>query len=177
VKLGNDSSDAYEVLSETYRGEAVKGQVFLSGISGSNDVRMSKSRMEAVLITFFDIKDVVRFEFIPQDQTVNKAYYVEISKRLSEIVRRRKPELSPNNWILHHDNAPAHKTLSVKQFLAQKSITEIEHPPCSLDFAPNDFCLFLNVKSALKGRRFQDTDTSKRERERYEDGTKRYFKT
>jgi len=95
VKLGNDSSDAYEVLSETYRGEAVKGQVFLSGISGSNDVRMSKSRMEAVLITFFDIKDVVRFEFIPQDQTVNQAYYVEISKRLCEAVHRKGPEPWP----------------------------------------------------------------------------------
>jgi hypothetical protein len=36
------------------------------------------------------------------------------------------------DWILHHDNAPAHKTLSVKQFLAQKSIAEMEHPPYSL---------------------------------------------
>jgi len=23
-----------------------------------------------------------------------------------------KPELWPNNWILHHDNTPAHKVLS-----------------------------------------------------------------
>jgi hypothetical protein len=27
--------------------------------------------------------------------------------------------------ILHHDNAPAHKVLSVKQFLAQKSKTKM----------------------------------------------------
>jgi hypothetical protein len=46
--------------------------------------------------------------------------------------------------------------LSVKQFLAQKSITEMEHPPSSPDLAPNDFCLFPKLKSALKGRRFQD---------------------
>jgi len=36
------------------------------------------------------------------------------------------PELWPNDWILHHDNAPAHKALFVKQFLAQKSITKNE---------------------------------------------------
>jgi transposase len=47
-------------------------------------------------------------------------------------------------WILHHDKAPAHKALSVKQFLAQKSITEMEYPPCSPDLAPND-CLFPKI--------------------------------
>jgi hypothetical protein len=36
-------------------------------------------------------------------------------------------------------NAPDHKALSAKQFLAQKSVTEIEHQPYSLDLAPNDF--------------------------------------
>jgi transposase len=45
------------------------------------------------------------------------------------------PELWPNDSILLHDNAPAHKALSVKQFLAQKWITEMEHPPCSPDLA------------------------------------------
>jgi hypothetical protein len=43
----------------------------------------------------------------------------------------KRPELWPNDWILHHHNAPAHKALSVKQFLAQKSITEMEHPTYS----------------------------------------------
>jgi hypothetical protein len=41
--------------------------------------------------------------------------------------------------ILHHDNAPANKVHSVKQFLVQKSITELEHPPYSPDLAQNDF--------------------------------------
>jgi hypothetical protein len=40
----------------------------------------------------------------------------------------KKPELWSNDWILKLDNAPAHKALSVKQFLVQKSIAEIEHP-------------------------------------------------
>jgi hypothetical protein len=30
---------------------------------------------------------------------------------------------------LHQDNAPAHNALSVKQFLANKNITVLEHPP------------------------------------------------
>jgi hypothetical protein len=60
-------------------------------------------------------------------------------------------ELWFNDWILHHDNAQAHKELSVEQFMAQKSITEMEHLPYSSDLAPNYLWPFLKIKYALKG--------------------------
>jgi hypothetical protein len=88
--------------------------------------------MNKTLITFFDIEGVVHFEFIPQGQTVNQAHYVEILKRLREAVSRKRPELWPNDWILHHNNDPGHMAVPVKQFLAQKLITEVEHPPVPL---------------------------------------------
>jgi transposase len=113
--------------------------------------------MKAMLITFIDIKGIVHFEFITQGQTINCAY-VQILKRLREAVHRRRPEIWPSDWILRHDNAPAQKALSVKQFLAQKSITVMGHQPYCPDLAPNDFWLFTEIKSALKERRFQDTE-------------------
>jgi len=42
--------------------------------------------MKTMLITFFDIKDTVHFEFILQGRTVNQVYYVEILKKLREAV-------------------------------------------------------------------------------------------
>jgi alpha-L-fucosidase len=78
---------------------------------------------------FFRYQGIVHSEFIPQGQSINQAYYVEILKRLFEAARRKRPELWPNDWILHYDNASAHKTLPVKQFMAQKWISEMEHPP------------------------------------------------
>jgi hypothetical protein len=45
------------------------------------------------IITFFDIKCTVHFEFIPQGQTVSQAYYVELLKQLREAVHRNRPEL------------------------------------------------------------------------------------
>jgi len=54
------------------------------------------------------------------------------------------------------------KLCSVKQFLAQTLITEMEHPLYSPDLAPNDFWLFPKIKSALKGRRFWDTEEIKK---------------
>jgi hypothetical protein len=63
-----------------------------------------------MLITSFDIKVTVQFEFIPQDQTVNQTY-VEILKRLREVASRKRPELWPNDWILHHDKSASNKEL------------------------------------------------------------------
>jgi hypothetical protein len=44
-------------------------------------------------VTFLDITAFVHFEFIPQGQTVSRAYYVEILKRSREDVRRKRPEI------------------------------------------------------------------------------------
>jgi histone-lysine N-methyltransferase SETMAR len=59
-----------------------------------------------------------------------------------------------NGWILHQDNEPAHNALSVKQFLANKNITVMEHPPHSPDLASCDFYLFPKIKLVLKGTHF-----------------------
>jgi hypothetical protein len=69
------------------------------------------------------------------------------------------PELCPNGWILRHDNAPAHKVLSVKQAV---SINKMEHLYYSSDLTSNDLWLFPKIKSALKGRRFQGTEDVKK---------------
>ena len=69
------------------------------------------------------------------------------------------PELFANNsWILHHDNAPAHPALSVREFLATKQITVLEHPVYSPNLAPSDFFLYPKIKEILKGRHFDGTD-------------------
>jgi histone-lysine N-methyltransferase SETMAR len=58
--------------------------------------------------------------------------------------------------MLHHDNAPAHDALRVREFLANKSITKRDRPPYSPDLDPCDFWLFPKLKNALKGQRFDD---------------------
>ena len=74
--------------------------------------RQSKSRVKTMLLTFFDIRGIVHYEFVPTGQTVNQVYYLEVLERLREKVRLKRPELFANNSrILHHDNAPAHTAL------------------------------------------------------------------
>jgi hypothetical protein len=47
----------------------------------------------------------------------------------------------------------------VKTFLAKYGVMEISHPPYHPDLAPADLFLFPTVKTALKGKRFQDMKT------------------
>jgi len=69
-------------------------------------------------------------------------------------LHRKRPQFWPSIWILHYDNAPVHKALSVRQFLAQNLITELECTPCSPYLAPNYFWPFRKTKSALKRWRY-----------------------
>jgi len=48
--------------------------------------------------------------------------------------------------------------LSVREFLATKQITVLEHPAYSTDLDPSDFFLFPKIKEMLKGRHFDDID-------------------
>lgn len=50
-------------------------------------------------------------------------------------------------WILHYDNAPAHTSFVVVEFLGRNSITVTEHPPYSPDLASCDFFLFSKCGS------------------------------
>ena len=102
---------------------------------------------------------MVHYEFVPNGPTVNQVYYLEVLKMLREKVRRKRPELFANNsWILHHDIAPAHTALSVREFSATKQITLLEHPAHTPDLTPSDLFLFPKIKKILKERHFDDID-------------------
>jgi len=78
------------------------------------------------------------------------------------ILTEERPELwRSGDWLLHHDNAPAHTALSVPQFLTKNRMTTASHHPYSPDLAPCDFFLFPRMKRDLKGKRFQNVDEVK----------------
>jgi hypothetical protein len=74
---------------------------------------------------------------------VNTGMYIDILHRLRDAVRRKRPEKwRTNSWFLFHDNAPAHRSLLVKDFSVKKTVTTLEHSPYSLDQFTPDFYLF-----------------------------------
>jgi len=59
-------------------------------------------------------------------------------------------------FLLLHDNAPAHKAVSVSQFLTPRNVTTLYHPPYCPDLSPPDYFLFPKLKMKLKGLHFAD---------------------
>jgi transposase len=106
------------------------------------------------------MNSVVKFTEIA---TANKEMYRDFLHRLRKAVKRKLLEIwRVNSRFLLYDNAPAHRSVLVKDFLARNNVTTLEHPKYSSELTAADFCLFLRMTSALKGRRFcDDTDIIK----------------
>ncbi|GFX94408.1 maestro heat-like repeat-containing protein family member 1 [Trichonephila clavipes] len=106
------------------------------------------------------IRGIMHHEYAHTGQTINKEYYVEVLKRLCNAIRRKRPQLwESGDWLLHHDNAPAHTLNLVQQYLSKHSIAQLRQPPYSPDIAPCDFWLFPRLKMPLKGHRFDNKQT------------------
>ena len=108
------------------------------------------------MLIAFDSNGIIHKAFVPAGQTVNSAFYEEVLKRLLRRIHRLRPQLRrTGQWMLLH-NAPAHCPIRVCQFLAQRGVPVLDHPPYSPDLAPVDFFLFPRLKSIMKGACFAD---------------------
>ena len=54
-------------------------------------------------------------------QTVNHVFYKDVLERLRKRVQRVRTDIA-DDWVLHHNNAPAHTALSIREFLAKNNI-------------------------------------------------------
>lgn len=107
-----------------------------------------------MLICFFDINGIVHKESVPPGQTINAKFYCNVLRRLREDMRGKWPNKWCTNKCVFHNNAPAHSTLAVQQFLASKNMMVIPPPPYSPELVPCDFLLFPKMKIKFKGQIF-----------------------
>jgi transposase len=95
--------------------------------------------------------------------TVKGKFYKEVINRLFARVHGVRPEFQESgSWYLLHDNAPAHSSGAVSEFLTNRGIPVSSHPPYSPDLAPADFVLFSKLKIATKGTRFEAVSSIQR---------------
>jgi hypothetical protein len=87
-------------------------------------------------------------------------------KRLREAERRKRPEGWRNRtWMLHHDNAPAHTSLLMREFLAKHETTVVSRWPLQTLF------LFSKVEIHSEGSLISD---NRRARRKFTTGPTRY---
>jgi len=67
---------------------------------------------------FFYYEGIINHEFLPRGQLVNKEY-LKVMKRLRGAVGRKRSDLwrGGEKWLLHHDNALAHSSFLIYDFL------------------------------------------------------------
>jgi hypothetical protein len=52
-----------------------------------------KTQIKKMLVCFFDISSIIHLESVPEGAAVNKTFYVQMLKRLSDAVRRKQREM------------------------------------------------------------------------------------
>ena len=93
-------------------------------------LRFQKSGVKTMLIVFFDSQGIVHKEFVQEGCTVSAEYYKDVSDRLISCIRRVRPSLyRTRDFFRLHDNAPAHSAARIRQFLTQKQVATLHHPP------------------------------------------------
>ena len=75
---------------------------------------------------------------------------------MDAVIRKLHVKWRPISWSLLHDNAPAHRSVLVKDFLAKNNVTTLEHSLYFPDLVPVDLCLFPRMKSISKGQNLSD---------------------
>jgi hypothetical protein len=81
----------------------------------------------------------------------------DIFRHCGDAIRRKRPEKwRTSSRFIYHDNAPAHRSVLVKDFLAENNVTTLVNHPYSLDLAATNFDLFPSLKSELKKLLFCD---------------------
>jgi histone-lysine N-methyltransferase SETMAR len=85
--------------------------------------------------------------------------------------------LQKKKIIFHQDNAPAHKSVLAMGKLRDLHYELLEHPHCTPDLAPSDFCLFPKLKLFLTGQRFSSNQEATAAVERhFADLTKHHYR-
>ena len=95
-------------------------------------------------------------DILPQGTTITAYVYCFVTA----IQQKRRRILGGGFHQIHylHDNARPHTAAKSVQKLTDIGFTVLPHPPYSPDLAPSDFYLFSPLKSAIRGRDFNEAD-------------------
>ena len=134
-----------------------KNKVWLSS-EGNRPViaRHCKTSNRMLYAIFFDSKGPVLQIPAPKGSSVTGKFYKEsVLTQLVDFYQKCRPHTGVHSIKLLHDNAPAHKSTTVQEYLKESGLDVLDHPPYSPDLSPCDFWLFPRLKEMLAGHHFE----------------------
>ena len=105
---------------------------------------------------FFDSKGPVLQIPVPKGSSVTGKFYREsVLTQLVDFYQKRRPRTGVRGIKLLHDDAPAHKSTMVQEYLKESGLDVLDHSPYSPDLSPCDCWLFARLKEMLAGHCFK----------------------
>ena len=118
--------------------------------------RRCKTSNGMLYAIFFDSKGLVlQIPVLKGSSVTGKFYRESVLTQLVDFYQKRRPRTDVRSIKLLHDNAPAHKSATVQEYLKEFGLDVLDHPPYSPDLSPCDFWLFPRLKEMLAGHRFE----------------------
>ena len=140
---------------------------------GQTPIPTPKNKTHAkkiLLCVWWDIKGIIHFELLEENQTINSGLYIEQLTRLEEALNQKRPALvNRKGLILHHDNARPHVAKNVIQKINSFNWEILPHPPYSPDIAPSDYHLFRSLQHHLIGKKFNQKNDIKNDLQQFFD--------
>ena len=122
----------------------VKNKVWVSSEGDRHViVRRCKTSNRMLYAIFFDSKVSVLQIPVPKGSSVTgKIYRGSVLTQLVDFYQKRRPCTGVHGIKLLHDNAPAHKSATVQEYLKESGLDALDYPTYSPDLSPCDLWLF-----------------------------------
>ena len=89
---------------------------------------------------FFDSKGPVLQIPVPKGSSVTGKFYREsVLTQIVDFYQKRRLLTGVRGIKLIHDNAPAHKSATLQEYLKESGLDVLDHPPYSPDLSPVTF--------------------------------------
>lgn len=112
-----------------------------------------------MIILFFNGEGLQFLQIKPSGLKINAEYYLNnVIKKLETLDVALQARKQKQKMIIHYDNAPAHNSKIVSNYILDSLFTRMPHPPYSPDLAPCDFGVFGTVKESFEGQEFETED-------------------
>ena len=97
------------------------------------------------------------YDILPQSINANR-YYEQLDMLVTALREKRRRTVSTNYSNIHflHYNARPHTANQTMQKLRTLGFNILPHPPYSPDLAPSNYYLFSAMKSAIRGKNYNN---------------------
>ena len=114
---------------------------------------------KTMICVWWDWEDMVHWEMLERNATVNKELYIAQLHSVNEAIRLKRPHRQGQTILLH--DARPHVAQVIKAALQELEWEVLQHPKYSSDLAPTDYYFFCSLSNHMRGVTFDNEEDFK----------------